>query len=94
MSTVLALHIYVPTATLETQRSRAQSRVQIVLGLLPSIAVLALVIAFADITALLMGGRDVSWVAAAYGWPALVVLVAAALMAATATLIFRHEESP
>ena len=36
-----------------------------------------------------MGGRDVSWVAAAYGWPALVVLVAAALMAATATLIFR-----
>ena len=35
-----------------------------------------------------MGGRDVSWVAAAYGWPALVVLVAAALMAATATLIF------
>jgi hypothetical protein len=45
--------------------------------------------AFADIAAVLMGGRDVNWVATAYGWPALVILVVAALAAATATLIFR-----
>jgi hypothetical protein len=67
----------------------AHSRIRIVLGLLPSLAVLGLVAAFPDIAGHLIGGRDVTWVAAAYSWPALVVLVAAALIAATATLITR-----
>jgi len=34
-------------------------------------------------------GRDVTWRAAAYTWPALVVLVLAALLAAAATLLAR-----
>ena len=34
-------------------------------------------------------GRDVTWRAAAYGWPALVVFVLAALLAAAATLLAR-----
>jgi sugar phosphate permease len=63
--------------------------VRIVLGLVPSMAVLGLVGAFADIVGRLTGGRDVSWAAAAYSWPALVVLVAAALIAAAATLTAR-----
>ena len=61
----------------------------VVLGLLPPVAVLGLVVAFPDIAGRLAGGRDVNWVAAAYGWPALVVFVAAALIAAATTLIAR-----
>ncbi|HVH21227.1 MAG TPA: hypothetical protein VNA11_02105 [Pseudonocardia sp.] len=34
-------------------------------------------------------GRDVTWWAAAYTWPALVVFVLAALLAAAATLLAR-----
>jgi hypothetical protein len=67
----------------------AHSRVHVVLGLVPSLAVLALVATFPAIVRRLVGGRDVSWVAAAYSWPALVVLVAAALIAAATTLIAR-----
>ena len=36
-----------------------------------------------------MGGRDVTWLAAAYGWLALVVFVLVVLMATAATLIAR-----
>ena len=67
----------------------ARSRVHIVLGLAPPVAVLGLVAAFPAIARRLAGGRDVSWVAAAYSWPALVILVAAALVAAATTLIAR-----
>jgi CubicO group peptidase (beta-lactamase class C family) len=67
----------------------ARSRIRVGLGLLPSMAVVGLVAAFPDIAGRLAGGRDVSWAAAAYSWPALVVLVAAALMAAGTTLIAR-----
>jgi CubicO group peptidase (beta-lactamase class C family) len=67
----------------------ARSRVRIGLGLAPSVAVLGLVAAFPDIAGRLAGGRDVSWVAAAYSWPALIVLVAAVLIAAATTLIAR-----
>ena len=52
-------------------------------------AVLGLVAAFPDIVGRLAGGREVNWVTAAYSWPALVVLVAAALIAAATTLIAR-----
>ena len=60
-----------------------------VLGLGPPLAVLALGAAFPTIVGHLTGGRDVNWVTAAYSWPALVVFVAAALVAAAATLIAR-----
>ena len=67
----------------------ARSRESIVWGLAPSLAVLGLVAAFPDIAPLLTGGRDVSWAAAVYGWPALVVALAAALLAAASTLVAR-----
>ena len=70
-------------------RRYAGTRLYIVLGLAPSVVVLGLVAAFPDIAGRLAGGRDVSWVAAAYSWPALVVLIAAALIAAATTLIAR-----
>ena len=38
---------------------------------------------------LLYSGRDVTWLGAAYGWPALVVFVAASLVAAAATVMAR-----
>ena len=69
--------------------SHARSRRHIALGLGPPVAVLAVGAAFPTIVGHLIGGRDVSWVTAAYSWPALVVLVAAALIAAAATLIAR-----
>lgn len=89
--TVLVL-VLVASGGLTARRWAARStrsRVRIGLGLVPSLAVLGLVVTFPDIAALLVGGRDVSWVAAAYGWPALVVLVAASLIAAATTLITR-----
>ena len=61
----------------------------ILLGLGPPLAVLALGAAFPTIVGHLTGGRDVNWVTAAYSWPALIILVAAALVAAAATLIAR-----
>ncbi len=67
----------------------ARSRMRVGLGLLPSMAVLGLVVAFPDMVGRLAGGRDVGWVTAAHSWPALVVLVAAALIAAATTLITR-----
>ena len=67
----------------------ARSRALILLGLAPPVAVLGLVAAFPAIAGRMAGGRDVNWVTAAYSWPALVVLVAAALLAAATTLIAR-----
>ena len=86
---VLALGAHGGLAARRWATRHARSRVHIVLGLAPSMAVLGLVAAFPDIVGRLTGGRDVNWVTAAYSWPALVVLVAAALMAAATTLIAR-----
>jgi CubicO group peptidase (beta-lactamase class C family) len=86
---VLALGAHGALAARRWATRHARSRVHIVLGLAPAMAVLGLVAAFPDIVGRLTGGRDVNWAAAAYGWPALVVLLAAALTAATATLIAR-----
>jgi CubicO group peptidase (beta-lactamase class C family) len=86
---VLALGVRGGLASRRWATRHAHSRVRIGLGVLPSLAVLALVVAVPDIAGHLIGGRDVSWVAAAYSWPALVVLVAAALIAAATTLIAR-----
>ncbi len=85
---VLALGAHGGLAARRWATSHARSRVRIVLGLAPSMAVLGFVVGFPAIVGRLTG-RDVSWVAAAYGWPALVVLVAAALIAAATTLIAR-----
>ncbi len=59
------------------------------MGLLPSVSVLIAVACFPRIALWMMDGRDVTWRAAAYGWPALVVLVLAAALAALATLVCR-----
>ena len=56
--------------------------------LMPSVLVLAVVVAFPRLAELLMG-RDVTWKAAAYEWPALIVSVAAAAVAAMATVLAR-----
>jgi hypothetical protein len=58
------------------------------LGLLPSPVVLGAGTAFSRLAELWFG-RDVTWRAAAYGWPALVVFVTASLVAAAVTLAAR-----
>lgn len=70
-------------------RRRSHARLAIVLGLLPPVTVLALIAAVPGIVGRLTGGRDVSWVTAAYSWPALVLFLEAVLLAAAATLITR-----
>lgn len=62
---------------------------RIVARLLPLLGVICAVAAFPTIGVWLMGGRDVTWRAAAYGWPALVALVVATALAALATLASR-----
>jgi len=86
---VLALGTRGGLASRRWATRHARSRVRVVLGLLPSMAALGLVAAFPDIAGRLAGGRDVSWAAAAYSWPALAVLVVAALVAAATTLVAR-----
>ena len=56
--------------------------------MLPSVLVLAVGAAFPRLAEALMG-RDVTWKAAAYEWPALVVFVNAAVAAAAATALAR-----
>jgi CubicO group peptidase (beta-lactamase class C family) len=58
------------------------------LGLLPSLLTLGAGTAFPDLAELWIG-RDVTWGAAAYGWPALVVFALASLLAAAVTLAAR-----
>jgi hypothetical protein len=62
---------------------------RIVIRTLPYLAVLGLVAAFPRLAGKFIGGRDVTWEAAAYGWPALVVLVLTVLAATLATLTAR-----
>jgi hypothetical protein len=57
--------------------------------LLPQLGVLGAAAAFPTIAVWMMDGRDVTWRIAAYGWPALVVLVLAAALAALATVASR-----
>jgi hypothetical protein len=57
--------------------------------LLPALVVIGVVAAFPRVAEFLFGGRDVSWAAAAYAWPALVILVVAALLASVATVLAR-----
>ena len=69
-------------------RRRRGAPVRTVLGLLPAVMVLGAGAAFPRLVEALLG-RDVTWRAAAYTWPALVVFVLAALLAAAATLLAR-----
>jgi CubicO group peptidase (beta-lactamase class C family) len=70
-------------------RHAPSSRARTVLRLIPHLAVLGLVAAFPNLAERLMGGRDVTWLAAAYGWPALVVFVLVVLVTTAATVIAR-----
>ena len=69
-------------------RRRRGAPLRTVLGLLPAVLVLGAGAAFPRLAEAWIG-RDVTWRAAAYGWPALVVFVLAALLAAAATLVAR-----
>jgi CubicO group peptidase (beta-lactamase class C family) len=64
-------------------------RARSVLRLVPYVFVIAVLASFPRIVGSLVGGRDVPWKSAAYGWPALTVFVLLALLATTATLISR-----
>jgi CubicO group peptidase (beta-lactamase class C family) len=67
---------------------RRHTPVRRALTLLPAVMVLGAGPAFPHLVETLLS-RDVTWRAAAYGWPALVVFVLAALLAAAATLLVR-----
>jgi CubicO group peptidase (beta-lactamase class C family) len=69
-------------------RRRRGAPLRTVLGLVPPVIVLGTGAAFPRLAEAWIG-RDVTWRAAAYGWPALVVFVIAALLAAAATLLAR-----
>ena len=69
------------------QRRRG-ARLFAALGVLPSVVVIVGGAAFPRLAEAWIG-RDVTWRAAAYEWPALVVFVAAALVAAAGTLAAR-----
>jgi CubicO group peptidase (beta-lactamase class C family) len=69
-------------------RRRRGAPVRTVLGLLPAVTVLGVGMAFPRLAEAWIG-RDVTWWAAAYEWPALVVFVLTALLAATVTLLAR-----
>ncbi|GEM_PF-914135 len=59
------------------------------LRMVPLLGVVGLLAAFPYLASVLYGGRDVTWLAAAYAWPALVVFVAASLVASAATVMVR-----
>jgi CubicO group peptidase (beta-lactamase class C family) len=69
-------------------KSRRRSPRRAVLRLLPSVSVLGLAAAFPWMVESALG-RDVTWRALAYGWPALVTFVVAAFVAAAGTLLAR-----
>jgi CubicO group peptidase (beta-lactamase class C family) len=62
---------------------------RMVLRLFPQLSVVGLAVVFPHITQFLMDGREVSWIDAAYGWPALVIFVVGAMTASAATLVAR-----
>lgn len=70
------------------RRHTNQSRIILGARTLPHLAVLAAAAAFPQLAGRFFG-REVTWEAAAYGWPALTVLVWAVLVATLATLASR-----
>jgi hypothetical protein len=69
-------------------RRRHRAPVRAALGLVPPVLLLATGVVFPRLAEAWIG-RDVTWRVAAYEWPALVVLVCAALVAAAGTLLAR-----
>jgi hypothetical protein len=69
-------------------RRRRSARLLAALGLLPSVLVIVAGAAFPRLAEVWIG-RNVTWRAAAYEWPALAVFVCAALIAAAGTLSAR-----
>jgi hypothetical protein len=67
-------------------RRRRGEPLRAALGLVPAVMVLGAGVAYPRVAEAWIG-RDVTWRAAAYGWPALVVFVLAALVAGAATLL-------
>jgi hypothetical protein len=72
------------------RRRRQQHWTRTALRTAPYVAVVAVVAAYPQLAErLLLGGRDVTWVAAGYGWPALTALILSVLLASLATLAAR-----
>ena len=69
-------------------RRRRGAPLRMVLGIIPAVLVLGAGVTFPRLAEAWIG-RDVTWRAAAYEWPALVVFVLATLSAAAATLLAR-----
>ena len=80
-------------------RRRVTSRVRTIAGLLPLLAIVGLVAMFPTLLGSLLGGREVTWTTAAYGWPALVLLVLSLLLVSVSTAaartwhLWRHRRS-
>jgi EmrB/QacA subfamily drug resistance transporter len=67
------------------RRRREQSWVHSAVRTSPHLVAFGAIVAFPRIAALLVGGREVTWEAAAYGWPALTTWVLSVLAALVAT---------
>ena len=73
-------------------RRRDRSRLVTALLTVPPLLILAIALLYPRIAEQLVAGREVTWEAAAYGWPALTVLVWAAIAASLATLVARFAQ--
>ncbi len=62
---------------------------RVILRMLPVLGLATLLASFPQVAERMYGGRSVTWLAAAYAWPALVALVGAALACTVATCIAR-----
>ncbi|MBD8870601.1 MFS transporter [Nocardioides donggukensis] len=72
-----------------SRRARARVSVSVGLRAAPHAFVLLVVLLYPHLAEQLVGGREVTWEAAAYGWPALTALVATVAAALGATWIVR-----
>lgn len=75
-------------AGLWARRRKHKSWIVVGVRTLPHVTVLAAVAAFPQLTGSLIG-REVTWEAAAYGWPALTIFFGTVLLATCATLVSR-----
>jgi len=71
------------------RRRRQQSWAYTAIRTAPYLVAIGAASVFPQLAERLVGGRDVTWEEAAYGWPALTVLVSALLAALLATLVAR-----
>lgn len=86
---VLLLGIHAVLVARHWAAKHAGSPIRMAVRFLPLVAVVGAAVLLPTILTLAIGGRDVTWVAAFYGWPALVVFVAMSAIASVGTLLAR-----